>query len=130
MAMAGLWDTWSDPDGGDMDTGALLTMESNAFMQQIHHRMPVVIQPEDFSSWLDNGGTSVKEAKDLMQPVPDDYFEAIPVSSRVNSVRNDDAELQLAVASANDPSGGVSSSLKKAKSSKKAAASKDQLDLF
>jgi len=127
MAMAGLWETWSDPNGGDMDTGALLTMDSNAFMQQIHHRMPVVIQPEDFSSWLDNGGTSVKEAKELIRPVAEDYFEAIPVSTRVNSVRNDDVELLAAV----NPGGKdevVQTGPKKV--SGKKAAGHDQLDLF
>lgn len=97
MAMAGLWSPWSDPDGGDIDTGAILTTEANAMMSGIHHRMPAIIMPDAFEDWLDTGTVTVKEASRLLAPVPDDYLTAVPVSARVNKVANDDPEVQAQV---------------------------------
>lgn len=97
MAFAGLWETWSDPDGGDMDSGAMLTTQSNRMMAEIHHRMPVIIKPEAFDAWLDTGNVPVKDIKQLMLPIEDGYLTAVPVSSRVNKVVNDDPEIQTEV---------------------------------
>ena len=93
MAMAGVWDTWSDADGGDIDTGAMLTTSANRMMAEIHHRMPVILKPEAFDPWLDTGNVPVKEIKQLLLPIEDDYLVATPVSARVNKVANDDASL-------------------------------------
>ncbi|WP_298958956.1 SOS response-associated peptidase [uncultured Roseibium sp.] len=97
MAFAGLWDTWSDPDGGDMDSGAILTMQSNGMMSGIHHRMPVILKPEVFDVWLDTANVDVREAKKLLVPVEDDFLVADPVSTRVNKVVNDDEDVQRPV---------------------------------
>jgi putative SOS response-associated peptidase YedK len=97
MAFAGLWETWSDPDGGDMDSGAMLTTQSNRMMAEIHHRMPVIIKPEAFDAWLDTGNVPVKDIKQLMLPIEDGYLTAVPVSSLVNKVSNDDPEIQTEV---------------------------------
>ncbi|MET1414090.1 SOS response-associated peptidase [Roseibium sp. HPY-6] len=97
MAFAGLWETWSDPDGGDMDTGAILTIESNRMMSSIHHRMPVILKPDAFETWLDTSNVDTREAKKLFVSVEDDYLVATPISSRVNKVVNDDADIQTPV---------------------------------
>ncbi|WP_346899527.1 SOS response-associated peptidase [uncultured Roseibium sp.] len=94
MAFAGLWDTWSDPDGGDIDTGAVLTTTANKTIGRIHHRMPAILMPEAFDDWLDTGNVMVRDAKKLLVPAPEDYLTAIPVSPRVNKVSNDDPDLQ------------------------------------
>ena len=94
MAFAGLWDTWSDPDGGDMDSGAILTIQSNRMMSEIHHRMPVILKPGSFETWLDTANVDTREAKKLLQPVEDDFLVASPISSRVNKVVNDDEDVQ------------------------------------
>lgn len=94
VAFAGLQETWSSADGSEMDTGAILTTAANATLAPIHDRMPAVIAPEDFERWLDPVGTSPAEAAAMLEPAPSDLFEAIPVSDRVNAVRNDDAGLQ------------------------------------
>jgi putative SOS response-associated peptidase YedK len=93
MAFAGLWETWCDPDGGDMDTGAMLTTQSNRMMAEIHHRMPVILKPDAFEAWLDTGNVPVRDVKQLMLPIEDDYLKAVPVSFRVNKVVNDDPDL-------------------------------------
>ena len=97
MAFAGLWETWSDADGGDMDTAAILTTDANRMMSEIHHRMPCILHPDAFEPWLDTGAVTVADAQKLLRPVSDDHLIAIPVSSRVNSVRNDDPDLVVEV---------------------------------
>lgn len=127
MAFGGLWETWSDADGGDMDTGAMLTTQANKMMASIHHRMPVIIKQEDFEPWLDTANVRVKDLKQLMLPIEDDYLTAVPVSDRVNKVANNDPDLQTAVrldAAAFEPSGAPK------RKPAKSAANTNQLDLF
>jgi putative SOS response-associated peptidase YedK len=97
VAFAGLMETWSSADGSEVDTGAILTSTANRAMAPIHDRMPVVIQPEDFSRWLDCKTQEPREVTDLLAPVQEDFFEAIPVSDRVNKVANMGADLQTPV---------------------------------
>ncbi|WP_417671915.1 SOS response-associated peptidase [Roseibium sp.] len=120
MTFAGLWETWSDPDGGDIDTGAILTTDANRSIGRIHHRMPAILMPEDFEAWLDTGNVMVRDAQKLLRPVAEDYLKAVPVSRRVNSVANDDADLTIECA--DEPP------LPAQKPPKSTA--KDQLDLF
>lgn len=100
VAFAGLMETWASADGSEVDTGAILTTGANAAMSRIHDRMPVVIKPEDYARWLDCRTQEPREVVDLMQPVEDDYFEAIPVSGLVNKVANVGPELQAPVEAA------------------------------
>ena len=97
IAFAGLMETWSSADGSEVDTGAILTTSANRTMRHIHDRMPVVIKPEDFARWLDCKTQEPREVLDLMVPVQEDFFEAIPVSDRVNKVANMGAELHTPV---------------------------------
>jgi putative SOS response-associated peptidase YedK len=88
IAFGGLMETWSEPGGSEIDTGAILTTEANSDLAPIHHRMPVVIHPQDFDRWLDCRNNEPRDVADLLQPVQTDFFEAIPVSDRVNKVAN------------------------------------------
>jgi putative SOS response-associated peptidase YedK len=90
VAFAGLWETWSDRDGGEIDTGCIVTAPANATVSPIHDRMPAVIAPGDFETWLTG---EPEEARELLRPAPDDLFAAIPVSDRVNKADNDDPGL-------------------------------------
>ena len=80
-----------------VDTGAILTTAANSAIAPIHDRMPVVIKPEDFSRWLDCKTQEPREVADLMRPVEEDFFEAIPVSDKVNKVSNMGEDLQTPV---------------------------------
>jgi putative SOS response-associated peptidase YedK len=88
VAFAGLMETWSSADGSEVDTGAILTTSANNDIARIHDRMPVVIRPEDFSRWLDCKTQEPRDVTDLMTPIDDGFFEAIPVSDLVNKVAN------------------------------------------
>jgi putative SOS response-associated peptidase YedK len=98
VAFAGLMETWSSADGSEVDTGAILTSGANRMMSSIHDRMPVVIAQEDFARWLDCKTQEPRDVADLLRPVQEDFFEAIPVSDRVNKVANMGADLLEPVA--------------------------------
>ncbi len=105
MAFAGLWETWMDPQGGEIDTAAIVTTDANAALRPLHARMPVVLPPEAWDAWLDSEGVPASRAEALLQPAPEDLLEAYPVSTAVNKVSNDSPELQqpLAATPAPDP---------------------------
>jgi putative SOS response-associated peptidase YedK len=94
MAFGGLMETYASAEGSELDTAAILTTKANAAIRGIHDRMPVVIPQREFSRWLDCRSQEPREVADLMQPVPDDFFEAVPVSDLVNKVANMGPELQ------------------------------------
>ncbi|PDT85637.1 SOS response-associated peptidase [Sinorhizobium sp. BJ1] len=94
VAFAGLMETWSSADGSEVDTAAILTTGANKVIRRIHDRMPVVIPPEEFSRWLDCRTQEPRAIADLLVPAPEDFFEAIPVSDRVNKVANAGPDLQ------------------------------------
>ncbi len=79
VAFAGLTETWNAPDGSEVDTAAILTVDANATVGAIHDRMPAVIPPERFEAWLDPS-TDAKAAARLLTPAPDDLFEVLPVA--------------------------------------------------
>ncbi len=91
-------ETYMSKDGSELDTGCILTVGANKAIGEIHDRMPVVIQPQDFSRWLDCRHGEPRDVADLLQPAAEDYFEAIPVSDLVNKVANVGPELQTPVA--------------------------------
>jgi putative SOS response-associated peptidase YedK len=78
FAFAGIWDHWLGADGSELETAAIITMEPNRALAQIHNRMPSVISPEDFAAWLDVLNVDGDEAVKLIRPVADDYFTADP----------------------------------------------------
>lgn len=94
IAFAGLMETYAEPGGSEIDTGAMLTTSANEAIRHIHHRMPIVIQPQDFSRWLDCRTQEPRDVVDLMRPADPDFFEFIPVSDRVNKVANMGPEIQ------------------------------------
>ena len=90
LVFAAVWEWWKAPDGEVVRTFAILTTAANAAMRQLHDRMPVILEPKAWSTWLsgDSG-----PATDLMRPAGDNVLRLWPVSRAVNSVRNNGAEL-------------------------------------
>ncbi len=93
IAFAGLWETWADRDGGEIDTMAIVTCAANKTLAPIHDRMPAIVAPEHFDAWLDAEKVEAKAAVALLGPAPDDLLVAEEISTRVNNVRNDGPEL-------------------------------------
>ncbi len=73
-----------------LDTCTIVTTTANALLAALHDRMPVIVAPADYARWLDVAGADVT---DLLAPYPAEAMTWYPVSTRVNSVRNDDATL-------------------------------------
>ena len=94
IAFAGLVETWMGQDGTEIDSGCILTTASNKQIGNIHHRMPVVIRPQDYDRWLDCKTQEPRDVEHLLQPVEDGFFEAIAVSDAVNKVANRGPEIQ------------------------------------
>ena len=91
IAFAGLWSMWERSGGEPVLSCALLSKAAAPGISSIHHRMPVVLRPEDADVWLDPM-TPVSECVRLMAEARQD-FAGHPVCSRVNSVQQDDAGL-------------------------------------
>lgn len=88
MSLAGLWEIWQDPDGGLLETCTILTTTPNSLMESIHNRMPVVVDPLDYGSWLAPDATS-DQLQHLLRPYDDGRLAAYPVSTAVNRPQND-----------------------------------------
>jgi len=84
FCFAGLWERWRDPAGKDIDSMTILTTSPNALMREIHDRMPVIIEPDDYAPWLMRD-TPVEQIQTLLKPAVLDDLVAEPVSNRVNS---------------------------------------------
>ena len=95
FSLAGLWERWEK--GGDpVETFAVLTTGATPALSDIHHRQPVIVEDEALDDWLDPE-TSSERLRSLAVAANDGPFERRAVSTRVNSARNDDAELLVAL---------------------------------
>lgn len=88
FALAGLWEVWCDPEGSVLQSCTILTTTPNELMAPIHNRMPVIVEPEDFDLWL-NPEPDPEQGLHLLRPYPAERMAAYPVSTVVNSPRND-----------------------------------------
>jgi putative SOS response-associated peptidase YedK len=88
FAFAGLWETWKD--GEEIRSCTIITTEANDLMKEIHHRMPVILPPEDYDMWLDPDFEEKEALTSLLKPYRADAMEAYPVSRRVNKPSNNE----------------------------------------
>jgi putative SOS response-associated peptidase YedK len=98
MGFAGLYETWSDPSGGEIDTACIVTTAANPLTGLLHDRMPAILEPGDFSAWLDVDGVEPAKAAELLKPAPEPALELVEIGPSVNRVANDDAGVQTPVA--------------------------------
>lgn len=103
FGLAGLWESWRAPDGALLETCAVITTEPNELMRPIHHRMPVMLAPDDFEPWLDARTTEPEKLLRLLRTPLSATMSALAVSSHVSNVRHEGPAC-LAPA-ATDPSG-------------------------
>ena len=94
LALAGLWETWEGPNGEAVDTACVVTTHANGLMAAVHDRMPVILERDDFDTWLDCDTHDVDDASPLMRPCEDDVLEMWPISTAVNKVSNDGPDIQ------------------------------------
>jgi putative SOS response-associated peptidase YedK len=97
IGLAGLAETWIGPNGEELDTVAIVTAPASADLAVLHHRVPVTIAPDDFERWLDCGAQDVDAVMSLLRAPDEGEFVWHEVSTRVNHVANDDAQLILPI---------------------------------
>jgi putative SOS response-associated peptidase YedK len=96
MGFAGLYETWSDATGGEIDTACIVTTTANRLMSSVHDRMPVILPREAFSLWLDTDGVDPATAVELLTPAPEGALELVPIGTAVNRAENDEPAVQAA----------------------------------
>lgn len=104
LMLAGLWSSWKGADAKALETFTIITTTPNELMATLHDRMPVILGERDWGAWLDSdsgdGAASAAGAAEpaggvesLLRPYPAELMMAYPVSTKVNSPRNDGPEL-------------------------------------
>ena len=97
LGLAGLAETWVGPDGEELDTVAIVTAAASTDLSVLHHRVPVTIHPGDFERWLDCSDDSAEDVMALLRAPAAGEFAWHEISTRVNHVANDDAQLILPI---------------------------------
>lgn len=90
FGIAAIWENWKDANTGTWQrTFAVITVPANELVRQVHDRMPAILAPETYARWL----SREPDPRDLMISYPAEEMRIWPISTRVNSVANDDPEI-------------------------------------
>lgn len=89
MVMAGIWQAWGQGEE-QINTCAIVTTQATGEMAEIHHRVPVMVAPDQFGLWLGEEG---KGAATLLQSPSEGYLQMHRVGTTVNSNRASGPEL-------------------------------------
>ena len=92
FAFAGVWDRWRDATGQVVESCSILTTTPNSLLADVHDRMPVILGSECYELWLDPGFRNTGVLAEMLRPFDARLMRRYPVSNRINSVSNDDAE--------------------------------------
>jgi putative SOS response-associated peptidase YedK len=90
FAFAGLWDAWTGDDGAVYHSCTILTTAASDSIREIHHRMPIVLNPDAFYEWLNPDNQDTSKLDNLLREQTVQKFIACPVSTYVNSPKNND----------------------------------------
>jgi putative SOS response-associated peptidase YedK len=91
FALAAIWESWKHPGTREIiRTFCIITTEANELLAEIHDRMPVIIPREAYDRWL---SPIEPDPRDLLVPYPADPMTMWPISTRVNSPKNDDPSI-------------------------------------
>ena len=90
FAFAGLWEQWQPSRDADAVLSCtILTCPPNEMLEQIHHRMPVILDYDAYDLWLEPNNQPPAEMNHLLKPYPADAMTAYAVSRLVNKPQND-----------------------------------------
>ena len=91
IAFAGIWDSWTEPSGNTVETCAVITGPASANLQGIHERMPLVLKPGSYQTWLDKRSLQ-STLLGLLSASADIPLRAYAVSTRVNDPKHEDPQ--------------------------------------
>ncbi|HKG56878.1 MAG TPA: SOS response-associated peptidase [Candidatus Limnocylindrales bacterium] len=89
LVLAGLWAGWRDPDGAVRRTFTIVTTRASERLAELHDRMPVILPPDAWATWLDPQLADRGELQAFLEPAEDVQLAVYPVVRLVNNVRND-----------------------------------------
>jgi len=92
MLMAGLWESWQDPNlpnATPLETCTVITTEANDRMRELHDRMPVLLQKTDLDIWLNEGNATSQQRLELLKPCASDRLTISPANPWLNRVANE-----------------------------------------
>ena len=136
FALAGVWETWSGPNGESFDSLAILTRSATADIATLHHRMPLPVAQPAFDAWLDCARVNPSDAFGLINDVPEGFFMPTPISRRINRAGADGPDLWQPLPVGTDPEdrgkalANATAADRDAKAVAHKASSGSQLDLF
>jgi putative SOS response-associated peptidase YedK len=90
LLFAGLYESWPASPDNWQRTFTIITTTPNAVVEPVHDRMPVILSGDAVDYWLDPREEDTESLRRLLAPAPDQALVKLPVSQRVNSVKNDD----------------------------------------
>lgn len=93
MWFAAIYADWLGPTGEEISSTAIVTVPANPEMEHLHPRTPAIIPNELVRDWLDIAKVSEKDAHAMLRSAPLGQFQHHPVSTRVNSARNEGEDL-------------------------------------
>jgi Uncharacterized conserved protein len=93
FTFAGLWDSWHNPNGEQVQSCTIITTQPNDVMSSIHNRMPVILPTAAREEWLAPQNHDTATLLSLLTPYTNSAMQARPVSRLVNNVNNDSAEV-------------------------------------
>lgn len=93
FGFAGLWDRWEGEGGQVVNSCTILTTEANGVLRPVHDRMPVILHPEDYETWLEAGERERTLLRELLRPYPGEEMTSYPVSPAINSTKGRGPEL-------------------------------------
>jgi putative SOS response-associated peptidase YedK len=107
MSVAGIWDTWHPGTPDERHSFSILTTAANAFMREIHDRMPVILGRSDEDEWLDPEVHEKEALCKLLKPCSSSWLTACEISPLVNSSKNNSPELLQPIVMAKAVAGGM-----------------------
>lgn len=93
MGFAGFLIEFKDKSNENQIGFIMLTTEANSLMAQIHDRLPCILRKEDQDEWLNPDNVELEQFEKFLKPFPSAEMEMFPVSTDVNSVKNNSIEL-------------------------------------
>jgi putative SOS response-associated peptidase YedK len=90
LALAGLWETWTDGEGRRLVTTTIVTGPAPADLRMVHDRAPVVLPADTWRRWLD---PAVADVDGVLRPTPTGVVVPRPVGDAVGDVRANGPQL-------------------------------------
>ena len=89
MAMGGLYETWLNSETNQsVATCTILTTNANKLISPLHHRMPIILEKNDYAQWLDCTSQTTANVDTILKPIPPEKIKIHRVSNKINATKH------------------------------------------